>query len=69
MWCQIHQLPDMVLKREQFVKNMAQRIREVVELQIVLSNGFIGEFIRFRVNLDVTKKLTRFFGFTKAEEI
>lgn len=33
-WCQIHKLPDMVLKREQFVKNMAARIGEVLELQI-----------------------------------
>ncbi|XBI71926.1 hypothetical protein VPH35_066002 [Triticum aestivum] len=68
MWCQIHRLPDMVLKREQFVKNMAQRIGEVVELQIVLPNGFIGEFVRVRVKLGVTKKLTRFVGFTKGGE-
>ncbi|KAE8807932.1 putative disease resistance protein RGA3 [Hordeum vulgare] len=67
-WCQTHLLPDMVLKREQFVRTMAQRIGEVVELQIVLPNGFIGEFIRVRVKIDITKKLTRFVGFTKARE-
>ena len=67
-WCQIHKLPDTVLKREQFVKNMAQCIGEVMEVQIVLPIGFIGEFIRARVQLDVSKKLTRFVGFTKGGE-
>lgn len=67
-WCQIHKLPHMVLKREQFVKNMAARVGEVTDLQIVLPNGFVGEFIRARVKLDVNKKLTRFVGFTKAGE-
>ncbi|KAE8789885.1 putative disease resistance protein RGA3 [Hordeum vulgare] len=56
----------MVLKREQFVRKRAQRIGEVVEVHIVLPNGFIGKFIRVRVKLDITKKLTRFIGFTKA---
>lgn len=65
-WCQIHKLPDMVLKRENFVKAMAARIGEVLELQIVLPNGFVGEFVRARVRLDVNKKLTRFVSFTKA---
>lgn len=67
-WCQIHKLPDMVLKREKFLTNMAQRIREVQEVQVVLPSGFIGEFIRIRVKLDVNKKLTRFVSFTKSGE-
>ncbi|XBI85170.1 hypothetical protein VPH35_093355 [Triticum aestivum] len=65
-WCQIHKLPDMVLKRERFVKSMVGRIGEVLELQIVLPNGFVGEFVRARVWIDVNKKLTRFVSFTKA---
>lgn len=67
-WCQIHKLPDMFLKRKQFVKGMAERIGEVQEIQIVLPNGFVGKFIRVRVKIDVNKKLTRFVGFTKAGE-
>ncbi|KAI5008048.1 hypothetical protein ZWY2020_009096 [Hordeum vulgare] len=55
-WCQIHRLPDMVLKSEQFARTMAQRIGEVVELQILLPNGFIGEFIRVRFKINTTKK-------------
>ncbi|KAE8771138.1 hypothetical protein D1007_57022 [Hordeum vulgare] len=65
-WCQIHTLPDMVLKRENFVKAMAARIGEALELQIVFPNGFVGEFVRARVRLDINKKLTQFVSFTKA---
>jgi hypothetical protein len=45
---------------------MAKRIGEVQELQTTLPNGFIGQFIRVRVKLDVEQKLTRFVSFTKA---
>ncbi|KAE8809605.1 putative disease resistance protein RGA3 [Hordeum vulgare] len=65
-WCQILKLPAMVLKREKFLKCMSSRIGKVLELQIVLPNGFVEEFIRVRVKLDVTKKLARFVSFTKA---
>lgn len=65
-WCLIHKLPDGVLKNKQFVENMAKRIGEVLELQIVLPSGFVGEFIRARVKLNVNKKLTRFVSFTKS---
>ena len=65
-WCQIHKLPDVVLKKEAFVRNMAQRVGEVQELQIALPNGFVGQFIRVRVRLDVEQKLTRFVSFTRA---
>ena len=41
-WCQIHKLPDQVLKNEAFVRNMAKRIGEVQELQITLPSGFVG---------------------------
>jgi hypothetical protein len=54
------------LKNQTFVRNMAKRIGEVQELQITLPNGFIGQFIRVRVKLDVDQKLTRFVSFTKA---
>ncbi|KAE8772007.1 putative disease resistance protein RGA3 [Hordeum vulgare] len=65
-WCQIHTVPDMVLKRDKFIKAMAAQIGEVLELQIVLPNGFVGEFVRARVRLDVNKKFTLFVSFTKA---
>ena len=65
-WCQIHKLPDVVLMNGIFVKNMAKRIGEVEELQIKLPSGYIGQFIRVRVKLDVDQKLTRFVSFTRA---
>ena len=65
-WSQIHKLPDAVLKNEAFVKNMARRIGEVEEVQITLPSGYVGQFIRVRVKLDVNQKLTRFVSFTRA---
>ena len=64
-WSQIHKLPDGVLKKRAFVENMAKRTGEVQEIQIELPNGFVGQFIRVRVKLDVNKKLTRFVSFSK----
>ena len=64
-WAQIHKLPDGVLKKQEFVMNLARRIGEVQEVQIKLPNGFVGQFIRVRVKLDVNKKLTRFVNFSK----
>lgn len=64
-WCQIHKLPDGVLKSRTALKNMSSRIGEVQEVQVTLLNEFIGEFIRVRVNLEVSKKLTRDVGIIK----
>ncbi|KAE8799990.1 putative disease resistance protein RGA3 [Hordeum vulgare] len=68
-WCQIHKLPDGVLKSERALGNLAQRIGEVQKVQVTLPNGFAGEFIRVRVKLDVNKKLTRVVGITKGGEL
>ena len=65
-WSQIHKLPDGVLKNEGFVKNMASRIGEVQEVKYTLPNGYLGQFIRVRVKLDVNQKLTRFVSFSRA---
>ncbi|KAE8806492.1 Superoxide-generating NADPH oxidase heavy chain subunit B [Hordeum vulgare] len=67
-WCQIHRLPDGVLKSKNALQNLASRIGMVEEVQVALTNGFIGEFIRVRVKLDVNKKLTRAVGITKGGE-
>lgn len=67
-WCQIHKLSDGALKSKTFLENLATRIEEVREVQVTLPNGFVGEFIRARVKLDVNKKLTRAVGITKGRE-
>jgi hypothetical protein len=38
---------------------------EVKDVQITLPVGFVGEFARVRVKIDVTKKLSRFVSITK----
>lgn len=65
-WSQIYKLPDGVLKNLGIVQNMAKGIGEVQDAQITLPNGFVGQFIRVLVKLDVNKKLTHFVIFTKA---
>ena len=65
-WSQIHGLPDGVLKKAGFLKNLASRIGEVQEVQTTLPSGFVGQFIRVRAKLDVNQKLTRFVSFSRA---
>lgn len=48
--------------------NLARRIGEIQEVHITLPSGFVGEFIKVRVKLDVIKKLNRFVSFTKVGE-
>lgn len=68
-WCQIHRLPDGVLKSTKALENLVSRIGEVQEVQVTLPNRFVGEFIRVRVKLDVNKKLTRVVGITKGVKL
>ncbi|KAE8802954.1 retrotransposon unclassified [Hordeum vulgare] len=41
-WCQIHRLPDGVLKSKSALQNLASRVGSVEEVQVTLPNGFIG---------------------------
>lgn len=43
-WCQIHRLPDGVLKSKSALQNLASRIGKVEEVQVTLPNGFTWEF-------------------------
>ncbi|KAE8815346.1 hypothetical protein D1007_07316 [Hordeum vulgare] len=65
-WCQIHRLPDGVLKSNSALENLERRISLVEEVHVTLPSGYVGEIIRVRVKLDVNKKLSRVFGITKA---
>ena len=40
----------------------------VLEVQTTLPAGFVGEFVRVRVELTATKKLIRFVSITKNEQ-
>ena len=54
-----------MLKKKEFVENLAKRIGDVQEVQITLPNGFVGQFIRVRVKLDVNKSLLISLAFQK----
>lgn len=48
------------------MENLASHIGELQEVQVTLPNGFVGEFIRVRIKLDVSEKLRQFVCFTQA---
>lgn len=64
VWAQIHKLPDNSL-HENIVKGICRPIGEVLDVQLKLPVGFVGEFVRVRVNLKITKQITRFLSMTK----
>jgi hypothetical protein len=64
VWARVLQLPDNYLK-EPVVRGMCRPVGEVKEVQIKLPTGFIGEFARVRIKLDVSKKLSQFVSITK----
>ncbi|KAE8777172.1 putative disease resistance protein RGA3 [Hordeum vulgare] len=66
-WAQIHRLPNNFLI-DQAVCGMASRIGEVEEIQLRLSAGSFGEFIRVKVNIDINAKIKRFVTGKKGDE-
>jgi hypothetical protein len=64
VWVRVLQLPDNYLK-EPVIRGMCRPVGDVKEVQITLPAGFVGEFARVRVKLDVAKKLSRFVSITK----
>lgn len=67
VWARILKLPDNYLFPAA-IKGMCRRMGKVLEVQTTLPAGFIGEFVRVRVELRVSKKLIRFVSITKNEE-
>jgi hypothetical protein len=67
VWAQILKLPDNFLK-EPVIRGMCREMGEIVEVQIRLPAGFIGEFVRVRAKIDVNKKLKRFVSMTKNKQ-
>jgi hypothetical protein len=64
VWAQVLKLLDLCLK-EPIIRGMCRNMGEIVEVRTRLLAGFVGEFVRLRVKLDVSKKLTRFVSLTK----
>ena len=65
VWARVLKLPDNYLK-EGVIKGMCRNMGEISEVQVALPAGYIGAFVRFRVKLDVHKKLIRFVSITRA---
>lgn len=68
VWARILKLPDNFLFPKA-IQGMCRKMGKVLEVQTTLPAGFIGEFIRVRVKLQVTKRLIRFVGITKNNAI
>jgi hypothetical protein len=64
VWAHIHKLPDNYLK-EHVIRGISRCVGEVLEVQIKLPAGFIGSFVRMKVKLDTSKKLSRFVSMTR----
>ncbi|KAM0920198.1 hypothetical protein ACQ4PT_007655 [Festuca glaucescens] len=63
-WVRVLTLPDNY-PAEHVIKGICRPIGEIKEVKIKLPTCFIGEFVRVRVGLDVSKKLHRFVSITK----
>ena len=59
VWARVLKLPDNYLFPAA-IKGMCRKMGRVLEVQTTLPAGFVGEFVRVRVELTVTKKLIRF---------
>jgi hypothetical protein len=67
VWAQVLKLPDMLLK-DAVIRGMCRNMGEIKEIQVKLPAGYVGEFVRLQVRIDVNKKLTRFVSVTKDKQ-
>jgi hypothetical protein len=65
VWARVLKLPDNYLE-EQVIKGMCRKMGKITEVQIQLPAGYVGAFVRLRVDLDINKKLERFVSITRA---
>jgi hypothetical protein len=61
-WVQIHDVPEMYRKK-QMITSLVVNIGEVIAVDMNISGGEQGDFVRVRVWLDVRRSLTRFVSF------
>jgi hypothetical protein len=57
IWAQVMKLPDLYL-RVPIIKGMCRSMGEILEVQIKLPAGYIGEFVRVRAKMDINKRLS-----------
>ncbi|KAM0862257.1 hypothetical protein ACQ4PT_045380 [Festuca glaucescens] len=66
VWAQIHGIPELYRKKE-VIDDLARRVGMVREIQMTPKLYFEGNYVRFRVKIDVTKPLMRFVSLTIPE--
>lgn len=64
LWSQVLRLPDNYLP-EPIIKGMCRPMGPILEVQITLLAGFVGEFVRIQPKIDLNKKITKFLSITK----
>ncbi|KAE8818859.1 hypothetical protein D1007_03467 [Hordeum vulgare] len=66
-WVQIHRFSDKLLI-ERTLKGLASQIGEVEEVQLKLPAGFLDEFVRFKIKLDINSKIKHFLASKKGDK-
>src|SRR4051812_29762782 len=64
VWDRVLRLPDNFL-HERVIKGLCRSMGEITEVQTTMPAGYVGEFVRVRVKINVIKKLVRFVSITK----
>ena len=65
LWERVLRLLDNLL-HDVVIRGMCRPMGKILALQIKLLAGYVGEFVRVRVKIDVTKKLFQFVSITRA---
>lgn len=65
IWLQIHKIPDVYCKKE-MVEKLLRNSGKILEMR--LNGNSRGDYIRVRVQHDVTKPLTKFVSIVRAKE-
>ncbi|KAM0895329.1 hypothetical protein ACQ4PT_023907 [Festuca glaucescens] len=64
-WAQVHGIPELYRKQE-VVDDLARRVGKVKEVQMSPKLFYEGNYVRFRVRLDITRPLLCFVSLTRA---
>ncbi|KAK1686572.1 hypothetical protein QYE76_047420 [Lolium multiflorum] len=63
-WARVLKLPDNYLQ-DAVIKGMCRKMGKISEVQIKLPAGYVGSFVRVKVDLDVNKQLEHFVSITR----
>jgi putative transposon-encoded protein len=67
VWARVLKLLDNCLE-EAVIKGMCRKMGNISKVHIQIPKGYVGAFVRIRVDLDINKKLERFVSITRARK-